>query len=120
MLPSVNRMRRSTDFATVVRTGVRARRGSVVVHHAALSSVPSPGCQPAAPIVGLVVGRSVGGSVVRHAVSRKLRAQLSSRILALPAGTGTVVRALPNAATATSAEFGRDLDAALAKIAAVR
>ena len=110
-------MRRSSDFATVVRTGARARRGSIVVHHAVLSSADEPA---PAPLVGLVVGRSVGNSVVRHAVSRRLRAQLSARLDMLARGTGTVVRALPGADTATSADFGRDLDAALAKIAVRR
>jgi ribonuclease P protein component len=120
VLPSVNRMRRSSDFATVVRTGARARRGSIVVHHAVLTTPSAAGQAAPAPLVGLVVGRSVGGSVVRHAVSRKLRTQLSSRLDGLLGGTGTVVRALPGAGTATSADFGRDLDAAFAKIAAHR
>lgn len=102
-------MRRSADFAAVVRTGARARRGSLVVHQlAGLTDGPA--------IVGLVVGRSVGGSVVRHRVSRRLRAQLAGRLQLLPARSGTVVRALPDAAAATSAEFGRDLDAALARL----
>lgn len=72
-----------------------------------------------APLVGLVVGRSVGGSVVRHRVSRRLRAQLAERVDALEAGTGVVVRALPEAASADSAQLGRDLDAALARLATV-
>jgi len=102
-------MRRSADFAAVVRTGARSRRGSLVVHQVAdLTDGPV--------IVGLVVGRSVGGSVVRHRVSRRLRAQLAGRLHLLPAGSGTVVRALPPAATATSAEFGRDLDAAITRL----
>jgi ribonuclease P protein component len=102
-------MRRSADFAAVVRTGARSRRGNLVVHQLAdLTGGPA--------IVGLVVGRSVGGSVARHRVSRRLRAQLAGRLDLLPAGSGTVVRALPPAATATSAEFGRDLDAALARL----
>lgn len=71
-----------------------------------------------APIVGLVVGKSVGGSVVRHRVSRRLRAQLAGRIDRLPAGSATVVRALPGAAEASSADLGRDLDSAIAKVTA--
>jgi len=105
-------MRRSADFAAVVRTGARSRRGSLVVHQlAGLTDGPA--------IVGLVVGRSVGGSVVRHRVSRRLRAQLAGRLQLLPAGSGTVVRALPPATTATSGELGRDLDAALTRLVAV-
>ena len=70
------------------------------------------------PLVGFVVGRSVGGSVVRHRVSRQLRAQMAARIASLQPGTAVVVRALPEAARATSAELGRDLDAALARTVA--
>jgi ribonuclease P protein component len=102
-------MRRATDFASVVRSGLRARRGCLVVHHR--SSVTSG---PA--IVGFVVGKSVGNSVVRHRVTRRLRAVCADRLTAIPGGSGTVIRALPEAADASSAELGVDLDLALAKL----
>jgi ribonuclease P protein component len=76
------------------------------------------------PHVGLVVGRSVGNSVTRHRVTRRLRAQLAVRLNELPPGSGVVVRALPEAASATSASLGADLDralgAALARMAGPR
>lgn len=113
MLPRENRMRRSTEFAAVVRSGERARRGHVVLHrHSALRS--------GKPVVGLVVGKSVGGSVARHQVSRRLRAQLALRLDSLDANSGFVVRALPGAAQASSAELGADLDAALSRLARSR
>jgi ribonuclease P protein component len=103
-------MRRSDDFTSVVRAGARTRRGCLVVHL-------EPGRDShAPPKVGLVVGKSVGGSVVRHRVARRLRGQLASRLAALPEGSGVVVRALPGAATATSARLGADLDAALGRL----
>jgi ribonuclease P protein component len=102
-------MRRATEFASVVRSGQRARRGSLVVHL-------RDGVHPEHALVGLVVGKSVGGSVVRHGVSRRLRALLADRVQVLPAGSGTVVRALPDAASASSAQLGSDLDAALARL----
>jgi ribonuclease P protein component len=105
-------MRRSTDFSVVVRSGTRARRGALVVHHAPALTLAAP---VAPALVGIVVNKAVGGSVVRHRVSRRLRAQLAARLDRLPEGSGTVVRALPAAATATSAELGRDLDAAVAR-----
>ena len=74
---------------------------------------------PGSPVVGLVVGKTVGGSVVRHQVSRRLRAQIAARLDRLPLGSGLVIRALPEAATATSALLGADLDAALAKVLTV-
>jgi ribonuclease P protein component len=57
----------------------------------------------------------VGGSVVRHAVVRRLRHQLAPRLRALPAGSRVVVRALPGAASASSAELAAELDRALAR-----
>jgi ribonuclease P protein component len=106
-------MRRSSDFTSVVRTGVRAGSRRLVVHH-------QPALGAGAPLVGLVVGKSVGGSVVRHRVSRRLRAQLAQRLDVLPGGSGTVVRALPASAEASSADLARSLDAALARIVAPR
>jgi ribonuclease P protein component len=60
-----------------------------------------------------VVSKAVGCSVVRHRVSRRLRHLLAPRLDGLPAGALLVVRALPPAAAATSAELGEDLDAGL-------
>jgi ribonuclease P protein component len=54
--------------------------------------------------------------VVRHAVSRRLRAQLADRLTAFPAGSHVVVRALPLAAEQSSHRLGRDLDQAFAKL----
>jgi len=59
------------------------------------------------------VSKAVGGSVVRHAVARKLRHLVRPRLAMLPSGARLVVRALPGAATASSTDLGRDLDAAL-------
>ncbi len=107
-------MRRSTDFSAVVRAGERTRSGAVVVHQHLDLHPDAP------PVVGLVVSRAVGPSVVRHRVSRRLRAQLSARVVGLPPASGTVVRALPGASTATSARLGADLDRALRTLAGGR
>jgi ribonuclease P protein component len=50
---------------------------------------------------------------VRHQVARRLRHLVRSRLAELPPETGVVVRALPPAARASSAELSADLDAAL-------
>jgi ribonuclease P protein component len=100
-------MRRSPEFAAVLRSGSRSRRGALVVH-------ARPALTAGVPHVGLVVGGSVGNSVTRHRVTRRLRAQVAARLSVLPEGAGVVVRALPEAATATSASLGVDLDRALA------
>jgi ribonuclease P protein component len=112
-------MRRSTDFSSAVRRGRRVRRGSIVVHFVAPTSASAadPGDVDAAQ-VGFVVGKSVGGSVVRHRVSRRLRAIMASRLAELPAGSATVVRAMPGAGQATSAQLTEDVDGALARVPA--
>jgi len=110
VLPARNRVRRSREFSDVVRSGRRAGGRHVVVHH-------HPGPDAGPPRVGFVVSKAVGGSVVRHRVVRRLRAQMWCRLAALPAGSATVVRALPAAAHASSAELGQDLDRAFARLA---
>jgi len=66
--------------------------------------------------VGFIVGRNVGGSVVRHRVQRRLRHLLRDRVGAIEPGTLVVVRALAPAAGASSAELATDLDSALRKL----
>lgn len=116
MLPRSARLTRSAEFSEVVRRGRRAGRPLLTVHaDRATDRAPDRFCQPAAR-AGLVVGRAVGGSVVRSRTSRRLRHLLRDRLPAVPAGTRLVVRAAPAAGTATSADLGRDLDAALARL----
>ena len=67
----------------------------------------------AAPRAGFVVSKAVGKSVVRHRVARRLRHLVRDRLATLPTDSLLVVRALPSAATATSAALGDDLDAGL-------
>ena len=104
-------MRRSADFTAAVRHGRRARRGSLVVHRCDGPDSSRPA------LVGFVVGRGVGGSVVRHRVTRRLRALMAARLDRLPAGSAVVVRALPPSAEASSAALATDQDAALDRVA---
>jgi ribonuclease P protein component len=93
----------------VTRRGRRTRVGGLVVY--LLQEAPAAGTR-----IGFVVGKSVGSSVVRHQVSRRLRAQMAARIARIPSGTRLVVRALPDTARAASDVLGRDLDRALNKL----
>lgn len=47
---------------------------------------------------GLIISKSVGGSVVRHRVARQLRHTLKDLLALLPIGAQIVVRALPGSA----------------------
>jgi ribonuclease P protein component len=107
-------MTRRVEFDTVVRRGRRAGHGRLVVH--AYAAPTASGGPAAVPRVGFVVSRTVGGSVVRNRVRRRLRHLVRLRLERFAPGTLLVVRALPAAATATSAELAVDLDAALRRL----
>jgi ribonuclease P protein component len=114
VLAAAQRLRRSVDFAVAIRGGRRAGRGSVVVHllldEPDLHDSPHP-----IPVrAGFVVSKALGNAVVRNRVRRRLRHLVRPRLAGLPAGAVLVVRALPAAASASFAQLGKDLDAALA------
>jgi ribonuclease P protein component len=111
VLPAAHRLRSAADFTAVTKRGRRVRSGSVVVY-----LLTEPAEPDSASRVGLVVGKGVGASVVRHQVSRRLRAQLHERLDRIPSGAKLVVRALPETAKASSAVLGRDLSRALDKL----
>ena len=66
--------------------------------------------------VGFVVNKAVGNAVLRNRVHRRLRAVLAARLPELPAGSLTVVRALPSSAAASYDELAADVDGALRKL----
>jgi len=109
VLPAPSRLRRRPDFAAAVRHGRRVGRARLVVH----LDLPGSDDAHSLPRAGFVVSRAVGDAVTRNRVKRRLRHVVRDRLAALPSGSRLVVRALPPAAGATSAELGRDLDSAL-------
>ena len=111
MLPSGSRLHTSDEFAAVVRSGRRSASGGLVVH---LLTDPSSHDSGRSPRVGFVVSAKVGNAVVRHRVTRRLRVLVRPLLTDLPSGSDMVVRALPAAAAASSAELGRDLSVAAA------
>ncbi|MGI8948122.1 MAG: ribonuclease P protein component [Ornithinimicrobium sp.] len=118
MLPRRHRLTRPEEFRTVLRggPGVRSRRAggrAVVVHRADRN--PSSDESPGPPRVGLLVSKAVGNSVVRHRVSRRLRALMATRLDSLPQGTDVVLRATPAAASVDHPGLADDLDRALAR-----
>ena len=107
MLPPERRIRSSVEFTAIVRRGARAGRPLLSVH------LLAPDGDQQVSAAGLVVGKAVGGAVVRHRTSRRLRHLLGARLDGLPPGLKVVVRANVGAGTATSAELAVELDAAL-------
>jgi len=70
------------------------------------------------PRAGFVVGKAVGNSVVRHRVTRRLRAAVLGQLHRLPASADLVVRARPEAATATFCRLEADLRTGLDRVLA--
>jgi ribonuclease P protein component len=115
VLPARFRLRRAGDFTATVKGGSRAARPHLVVHLVLVDPAAAGSIAAIPARAGFVVSKAVGGSVTRHAVVRRLRPLVATRLTALPAGTRVVIRALPAAAEATSQSLDRDLDSALAK-----
>ena len=115
-------MRRSDEFRRAVRRGRRAGSRLLVLHVLVPDDAPSAVSSPTTRTpddpsrVGLVVGRGVGGSVVRSTVSRRLRHVMRDRLDRLPDGSLVVVRALAGAGQATSAALGAEVDRALDRV----
>ncbi|RBO91664.1 ribonuclease P protein component [Nocardia puris] len=68
------------------------------------------------PRFGLIVSKAVGSAVVRHRVARRLRHMCAEVLAELPADADVVIRALPGAAHADSAELLRQLRGGLRKL----
>ena len=111
-LSADQRLRSSRAFDEAVRRGRRAGSRCLVVHLFEVDSATSTAA------VGFVVSKAVGASVVRHRVTRRLRALVRARHERVPIGAQVVVRALPAAATATSAQLAADLDRCLDRLLA--
>jgi ribonuclease P protein component len=112
VLAADQRLRRADAFRRTVRSGRRAGGAALVVH--LLLDASRPG-DPAR--AGLVVNRAVGGSVVRNRVKRRLRHLVRESLTSLPLSSELVVRALPPAATMSTAELGAELARCLHRVA---
>ena len=106
MLPREFRLGSAAEFAAVIKAGRRAGTRTLVVH-------VSVGGRSDSPHAGFVVSGKVGNSVIRHRVTRRLRPLVRQELRGLAPGTEIVVRALPLAAVATSADLGADLRSGL-------
>jgi ribonuclease P protein component len=118
VLPAQARLRRRPEFTTVVRSGRRAGRPTMVLHFLPERPEQSGGgfVPPSGARAGFVVGKAVGNSVVRHRVTRRLRAVVAAELHRLPSSADLVVRARPEAADAESAVLHRDLVAGLERL----
>lgn len=89
MLPKYARLTSSEDFARATRSGFRI----TTTHFVGYLYLKTDDSQ-AHPKCGLIIGKSVGGSVVRHTLARKIRHALQPLITELPNNSLLVIRAL--------------------------
>ncbi|MDP1721150.1 MAG: ribonuclease P protein component [Candidatus Nanopelagicaceae bacterium] len=114
MLPRSARLTSPNDFARATKSGSRASSKFLVVYfYSAVGPTPAK--------CGLIINKSVGGSVVRHRVARQIRHRLIENLDQLPPGSLLVVRALPGSAkTDIGAELSRLIPKAIEKTLATK
>ena len=89
MLPVDARLTSSSDFARATKSGIR-----VTSQHFVGYLYISPVTNNATAKCGLIISKSVGGSVKRHRVARKVRHAVAPMISNLPTGSLLAIRAL--------------------------
>ena len=89
MLPKNARLNTSADFARATKSGTRVTTDNFVgyLYISTVTNNELPKC-------GLIINKSVGGSVARHALARKVRHAVSPQLSKLPKGSLLVIRAL--------------------------
>ncbi|AWB82886.1 ribonuclease P protein component [Corynebacterium yudongzhengii] len=116
MLPKKYKFTSPAEFSRTVKKGTRAGSKTVVVHFHDLKAGPGAAfVTTGGPRFGLIVSKAVGGAVVRHRTSRRLRHICAALIDDLPPTAGIVVRALPAAGGADSDQLRRDIVKCLTK-----
>jgi ribonuclease P protein component len=98
VLPKNARLTTSEDFAKATKSGTRLTSENLVgyLYISPASDIHSGGkC-------GLIVNKSVGGSVARHRIARQIRHSVAPMISDLPANSLLVIRVLKNVPTFTN------------------
>lgn len=108
MLPTNSRLRSSTEIANALKIGEKFTARLVVVSVAKGVADTTK--------VAFAVGKSVGNSVTRHRIIRRLRHILSSEMHHFPQGSHVVIRALPGTATASFEVLRENVLFALEKV----
>lgn len=109
MLTAEYRLRRSVDILDTLRHGRRLSSRLIVLH------VLPGGTGQHPPRFAFAVGKNVGNSVVRHRTTRRLRHIVAGAVSQFEPGAQVVIRALPGAGAATSAQLAESLNHALGK-----
>ena len=97
MLPKKARLTTSEDFAKATKSGLRLT-SSNLVGYLYISTAVTPAVSAKC---GLIINKSVGGSVMRHRIARQLRHDLAPIVDTFPTNSLFVVRVLKSAPTFT-------------------
>ena len=103
MLPNSARIKSSSDFARVTKSGRRTTTDSLIAY--LLLDQSNSGFKPNPnshlnyqnddnPKLGLIISKSVGNSVVRHRIARQIRHASFNNLSLLPSGSLLVIRAM--------------------------
>jgi ribonuclease P protein component len=99
VLPRKARLTTSEDFAKATKSGLRLTSENLVgylyISPVAKNSNNESNEQPVK--CGLIINKSVGGSVMRHRIARQIRHDLAPKIDTLPTNSLFVVRVLKSA-----------------------
>lgn len=106
MLNKSARLTSSSDFARATKSGLRVATDNFVGYLYLTGSDQSAKA-------GLIISKSVGGSVVRHRIARQARHAIAADITKLPQGSLFVLRANSKAATA---DFGIEISQILNRL----
>ena len=93
MLTKSARLTSSSDFARTTKSGHRVSTDNFVGYLYLTGSTDSSKA-------GLIISKTVGGSVVRHRIARQARHAIAAEITKLPEGSLLVLRATSRAASA--------------------
>lgn len=99
MLPKNARITTPADFSRATKSGIRATTESFVGY-----LYIQPASKDLQTRAGLIVGKSAGGSVQRHRLSRKLRHLIAPELTKFPNGSLLVIRALAQKGESASTE----------------
>jgi ribonuclease P protein component len=88
VLPRNARLTSPSDFTRTTKSGIR------VTSHNFVGYLHINAAENSNPRAGLIVGKSVGGSVQRHRLSRQIRHSIAPLMQNLPQGSLLVIRAL--------------------------
>jgi ribonuclease P protein component len=110
VLAKTARLTESGDFARATKSGLRYSTANFVGY-----LYPTGLSEPAR--AGLIISKSIGGSVTRHRIARQIRHVLRETYPQLPEGSLFVIRALKNPLTSQNKKAEPNQEAQTADVA---